>query len=75
LAQKLCTYVSQQSYQPVEKVTASFGVALSQANDTAKSLIKRADIALYQAKNKGRNRVEFSYLNNDNFNFDLPKAA
>jgi diguanylate cyclase (GGDEF)-like protein len=63
LAQKLCTYISKQSYPPVERVTASFGIALSQPSDTIKSLTKRSDVALYQAKNKGRNRVEFASFN------------
>jgi diguanylate cyclase len=62
LAHKLCTCISQKSYLSVERVTASFGIAMSQPNDTMKSLIKRADIALYQAKNNGRNRVEFTSL-------------
>ncbi len=40
--------------------TASFGIATIQENDTADSLIKRADEALYRTKEKGRNRVEHS---------------
>lgn len=40
------------------KVTVSAGVAtLAEANDSVQALIKRADMALYQAKNEGRNRV------------------
>ena len=40
-------------------VTASFGVATLRPDETRLSdLIRRADIALYEAKRKGRNRVE-----------------
>lgn len=40
-------------------ISASFGVAkVSESNDTCEKLIKSADDALYQAKAKGRNRVE-----------------
>jgi diguanylate cyclase (GGDEF)-like protein len=39
-------------------VTASLGIATYHANDTERSLIKRADDALYRAKHLGRNRSE-----------------
>lgn len=38
-------------------VTASFGVTELQAGDTPDSMLRRADRALYQAKDAGRNRV------------------
>lgn len=40
-------------------MTASFGVAEWQLSDTEKSILKRADQALYEAKAQGRNRVIF----------------
>ena len=36
--------------------TASFGIAQIQADDTYEHLFKRADAALYEAKQSGRNR-------------------
>ncbi len=39
-------------------VTASFGVAQLNSGEDMQGLLRRADIALYEAKNEGRNRVE-----------------
>jgi len=41
------------------KITCSFGISEFRENDTAQELMKRADKALYKAKELGRNRVEF----------------
>jgi diguanylate cyclase (GGDEF)-like protein len=41
----------------VLKMTCSFGVAAWEADEGIDGLLKRADIALYQAKTGGRNRV------------------
>ncbi len=38
-------------------ITVSFGIAQVSQNEALRSLIRRADEALYQAKNGGRNRV------------------
>lgn len=40
-------------------ITASFGITVRKKIDTRSSLLKRADDALYKAKNKGKNCVEF----------------
>jgi len=42
----------------VLKLTASLGVSSLKGNDTVDSLIKRADSAMYTAKDKGRNQVQ-----------------
>ncbi|MGA9163790.1 MAG: diguanylate cyclase [Thiobacillus sp.] len=45
-------------FPAVGKVTASFGATRLLDGDNLGALIKRADVALYQAKKNGRNRVE-----------------
>ncbi len=40
------------------KITASFGVAAGRPDETGSDVLKRADEALYRAKESGRNRVE-----------------
>ena len=40
-------------------ITASIGVAVMRKEDDIESFLKRADDALYRAKNNGRNRIEW----------------
>lgn len=42
------------------RITASIGIAVSNGRERWPALLARADIALYQAKNAGRDRVVFS---------------
>lgn len=42
---------------PDHAMTASFGVAALRPGDSLSDLLRRADVALYQAKSEGRNRV------------------
>lgn len=41
----------------LQQVTLSFGVAAYQGDETAEAFVHRADHALYQSKNTGRNKV------------------
>jgi chemotaxis family two-component system sensor kinase Cph1 len=56
-AERLRQTVSEADFALDNPVTVSVGVASSRAEDSRKSLIGRADHAMYQAKSTGRNRV------------------
>ncbi len=59
-AEKLRAAIGQVGFDVVGSVTCSFGCAQYVDGDTAASLIARADDALYRAKVRGRNRVEWA---------------
>ena len=54
----LCAHVAAAPLIGEHTITISCGVAGVMAGDTAESLLKRADMALYDAKQHGRNRAE-----------------
>jgi diguanylate cyclase (GGDEF)-like protein len=56
---KLCLKIQQHHFSIPSGITASFGLTHYSKGDTIDSIIKRADDALYLAKNSGRNRIEF----------------
>lgn len=56
-AEHLRTSVSNKTFKYVGKLTCSFGGTLYVDNESVQQTIKRADIALYNAKNNGRNQV------------------
>jgi diguanylate cyclase (GGDEF)-like protein len=58
LAEKIRKRVGEFHFATVGSVTISCGVAALADGDTRTDLIKKADDALYQAKDKGRNAVE-----------------
>jgi diguanylate cyclase (GGDEF)-like protein len=41
----------------LKSITVSIGIAISRPDDTASTILQRADTALYRAKGSGRNRV------------------
>ena len=57
-AEKLRLAISRHPFETVTELTASFGIAAFEPGDDLNSLLKRADDALYLAKENGRNRVE-----------------
>ena len=57
VAEKLRHSIASHAFPVIGQKTASFGVSKYRAGDTVKSVVARADLALYQAKNSGRNRV------------------
>jgi diguanylate cyclase (GGDEF)-like protein/PAS domain S-box-containing protein len=67
--------IETEDFESIPKVTASFGVASYQSQDTLESLVGRADVALYFAKENGRNRVEAApTVPKKNLEFDLEKG-
>lgn len=58
LAETIRKAVQDHAFPGVGAITASFGVAAFEPDDTIASMMERADQALYRAKRGGRNRVE-----------------
>jgi diguanylate cyclase (GGDEF)-like protein len=57
VAEKLRACIENVSYLPNDNVTVSIGVADMNAEDTVDELLRRGDVALYKAKELGRNTV------------------
>lgn len=57
LAEDLRQSVESSDFDIDRTITVSIGVASAQSSQTADELVKAADIALYEAKESGRNRV------------------
>lgn len=58
LAERIRAAVAEHPFSVVGEKTCSFGVASYRSEDTAETIVNRADTALYEAKRGGRNRVE-----------------
>ena len=59
-AQKLRVAISAYQFEKEMKITISIGATTYRDKDTKESILKRADIALYKAKESGRNMVRYS---------------
>lgn len=57
IAEKIRELIAYYEFNDNVRVTASFGVATLNANETLEQLFNNADKALYQAKDEGRNKV------------------
>lgn len=60
LAERIRKATENHQFDHVGRVTISLGVTQFRSDDTEDSFIQRVDDAMYQAKQKGRNRVETS---------------
>nr|WP_256435611.1 diguanylate cyclase [Aliikangiella sp. G2MR2-5] len=57
LCERIQQSIEQQDFSPVERITASFGIAEIKQNESINQGFERADAALYIAKDKGRNLI------------------
>ncbi|HEY9018101.1 diguanylate cyclase [Thiomicrospira sp.] len=57
-AESIRQAIEAHEFRGLETITVSIGVARVTYQDQIKQVINRADVALYKAKNTGRNRVE-----------------
>ncbi|WP_234697185.1 GGDEF domain-containing protein [Nitrosophilus alvini] len=58
IAEKLHLLINEHKFEKAGRVTCSFGVTDLRPGDSIDSFVKRADEALYTAKENGRNRIE-----------------
>lgn len=58
VSEKLRLAIAGHHFDNLDKLTVSLGVTAFELQDDMNSLLKRVDEALYEAKKKGRNRVE-----------------
>jgi diguanylate cyclase (GGDEF)-like protein len=61
LAETVRMMIANHQFSKVDQITCSFGVAVSTKDCLPNDLIKRADEALYLAKENGRNQVHFDW--------------
>ncbi len=64
-AERLRVLLESAEMPRIGRITSSFGVAESRREDSVKTLLRRADEALYRAKSLGKNRVETAAPDDD----------
>ncbi len=57
--EKLREVISSHNFGEIDQITISVGITVLGEDDEKKTILKRVDDALYQAKKEGRNRVVF----------------
>ena len=57
LAERVKKAIESHSFEQIDRVTISMGVTQFKESDKPKHFVKRADLALYQSKQGGRNQV------------------
>ena len=62
LAEELRRLIENSKFIDNKSVTCSMGIAALNKDETTDSWIRRADNALYKAKDKGRNRIELAQI-------------
>jgi diguanylate cyclase (GGDEF)-like protein len=60
IAENIRKMIVNAEFEIKENITISLGCAMIQANENINELVKRADVALYAAKNNGRNQTVVS---------------
>jgi len=60
IAENIRQMIVNSEFEIEENITISLGCAMIQANENINELVKRADVALYAAKNNGRNQTVVS---------------
>ncbi len=67
VAESLRFFIETKQFSGISKLTASFGVALYEKGITREELMRRADIALYEAKKMGK--IRYVYIEKKNVIF------
>lgn len=62
IAENIRSSIATAEFDVIDKLTVSLGCAIIQPGESIDNLIKRSDIALYQAKNNGRNQTVVSTI-------------